>query len=850
MALGTISGWLKTGVSRGAQGGRQDAAQRRAVRTCRALGVTARAGARWSGPETLEPRLLVTGTPTGALEVWAGNTDLSGNPDALYNLDQNGYTQLGVSNAQNATPTFSTGGVHYNYFVLVSRGQVQVDSVLGSDATYLASIGSSGNTSDGGDALTGASDGVTTTIGTSVNDSAFAGYVEFANPGAWTSLTVKTGTMGLMLRGEVSQNLDYLPGAAVPYNIGGEFYVQDNGLITAGEVRNPAGVWYPLQLNQDSADSKAEWKAQLHYSSLAELDAALPEGTYTAVLNTPFGYVTTQFSYTRLSMTLIPRPIGLLNGATGVSTNATFQWNALNDPDPNDRLNLKIEGPDNTNTTLLNQSPALTATSYGPVALATSSNYAYDLSLSTYASDTNSDGFQFISSASTETDLNFRTVGTAAAAPGVNFTSVTLPTNTTHPGSWLELPVVGANTGGNAIGMSGGQPVSIQFEVVLAPTPIWGAAGTIVVDQESIGDPGALGGDSFSDGGPTVQIPASTAPGTYYVGLRYDSTGVIAGNTGNTTIWSTTQLTVAPAGAIGVAPPNDQTANPGQSQSFALGSFTQSNATAPFSIVVNWGDGSADSVFTSTSAETIPAASHTYAASGSNTVTVMVSDWNGAATGGTTFLATVVGDAAASVVTHLYHDVLGRDPDPNGYGQWVAMLHNNTSTPAAVATAFINSLEYRTNLVESIYEGILGRAADTDGLNYWVNGLGSGQTVEQLRSGFYGSDEYLAKHGGTTTSVVTAFYQAILNRAPDQAGLDYWGGLINSGTSRVAVAHAIMSSSTEGATDIVTAYYQKYLNRAPDPGGLAYWVALLNSGVSQTQILIGFVGSPEYYNRA
>ena len=51
---------------------------------------------------------------------------------------------------------------------------------------------------------------------------------------------------------------------------------------------------------------------------------------------------------------------------------------------------------------------------------------------------------------------------------------------------------------------------------------------------------------------------------------------------------------VAPEPGIVVTAPAAQTSCAGASKSFALGSFTATNATGPFSVDVNWGDGTAD----------------------------------------------------------------------------------------------------------------------------------------------------------------------------------------------------------------------------------------------------------------
>ena len=254
----------------------------------------------WNGEATKSSTVNVTVTPappppplpTGALEVWAGNTNLNGDSDSLFSIDQSGYTLLGVTNAQNANVLFSTSGQQYNYFVVVSRGQVQVDSVQGSDSTFLSNIDFSGNVSQNGNV---------TTIGTQENSNGtYAGYAEFANVHSWTGLTIQTGSMGLMLQGQILRG-ERLSSRRIntPYDYDGELRVADNGLITSGEVRNPSGAWYPLSLSTDSDNADEQWHFENNYTSSTSLNAAIPNGTYTFVLNSPLGTTTTQFSYVR-----------------------------------------------------------------------------------------------------------------------------------------------------------------------------------------------------------------------------------------------------------------------------------------------------------------------------------------------------------------------------------------------------------------------------------------------------------------------------------------------------------------------------------------------------------------------
>jgi len=74
-----------------------------------------------------------------------------------------------------------------------------------------------------------------------------------------------------------------------------------------------------------------------------------------------------------------------------------------------------------------------------------------------------------------------------------------------------------------------------------------------------------------------------------------------------------------------VTPPADQTADEGSSRSFELGSFNDPGPDGPWTVKVNWGDGSSVS-YTAPVTGTLGSYAHTYTARGSYTVTVTVTD--------------------------------------------------------------------------------------------------------------------------------------------------------------------------------------------------------------------------------
>lgn len=118
--------------------------------------------------------------------------------------------------------------------------------------------------------------------------------------------------------------------------------------------------------------------------------------------------------------------------------------------------------------------------------------------------------------------------------------------------------------------------------------------------------------------------------------------------------------------------------------------------------------------------------------------------------------------------------------------------------------------------VAQLYAHVLERAAEIEGLTFWAGILKSGWTEAQIAQAFIDSPEGAAKYGAMNNSqFVDEFYLNVLNRPADQAGHDYFVGLLNNGTAtrggiyastldaisadQNAEAHALVLNKTEVA---------------------------------------------------
>ena len=118
---------------------------------------------------------------------------------------------------------------------------------------------------------------------------------------------------------------------------------------------------------------------------------------------------------------------------------------------------------------------------------------------------------------------------------------------------------------------------------------------------------------------------------------------------------------------------------------------------------------------------------------------------------------------------------------------------------------------------------------------------------------------YLFDLGGEAVGQVYRLYQAAFDRIPDETGLRFWTGLLESGTLSLAAIAGGFADSVEFATlfetdgddeAFVTALYDNVLERAPDRDGLAFWIGRFASGeASRADMLRIFSESAENIER-
>lgn len=95
-----------------------------------------------------------------------------------------------------------------------------------------------------------------------------------------------------------------------------------------------------------------------------------------------------------------------------------------------------------------------------------------------------------------------------------------------------------------------------------------------------------------------------------------------------------------------------------------------------------------------------------------------------------------------------------------------------------------------------LYQAAFDRTPDAAGVGFWMSALDKGMSLLAIAQGFIASPEYIKAYGSNISNhdLVTKYYQNILHRTPEGAGLDFWVGALDKGTPVAEVLAAISES--------------------------------------------------------
>lgn len=205
----------------------------------------------------------------------------------------------------------------------------------------------------------------------------------------------------------------------------------------------------------------------------------------------------------------------------------------------------------------------------------------------------------------------------------------------------------------------------------------------------------------------------------------------------------------------------------------------------------------------------------------------------------------ILDDPNRRFVDAVYHQLLGRAPDPLGQAYWLGELRSGRPR-TDTAGALLASDEFRGRVVQELFGSILGRPADAAGLEYWIAVLREGALYANIQSSLLGSPEFLGRVGGSRSRFLDSAYVFTLGRLPDPSGRNYWNQQMDRGLSRADVA-LVLATSPESRYRLVDAYYRTFLHRPVDPEGGTYWaLSMALQGMREEVVLAALVGGEEF----
>jgi len=96
------------------------------------------------------------------------------------------------------------------------------------------------------------------------------------------------------------------------------------------------------------------------------------------------------------------------------------------------------------------------------------------------------------------------------------------------------------------------------------------------------------------------------------------------------------------------------------------------------------------------------------------------------------------------------------------------------------------------------YRAAFDRTPDLPGLGFWIGAMDKGSSVQDLAAGFSTSKEFTTMYGGASNAdIVGKLYHNVLHRTPEQAGYDYWLGVLNDHKASLSDVLAAFSDSAE-----------------------------------------------------
>jgi hypothetical protein len=104
-----------------------------------------------------------------------------------------------------------------------------------------------------------------------------------------------------------------------------------------------------------------------------------------------------------------------------------------------------------------------------------------------------------------------------------------------------------------------------------------------------------------------------------------------------------------------------------------------------------------------------------------------------------------------------------------------------------------------------IYQAAFARTPDKGGLGFWINAMDNGVSLASVAQGFTDAKEFHDVYGANPTNreIIEKFYVNVLHRPGEQAGIDFWVGVLDQKAATVAEVLMGFSEGSENQAALV-----------------------------------------------
>ena len=198
-------------------------------------------------------------------------------------------------------------------------------------------------------------------------------------------------------------------------------------------------------------------------------------------------------------------------------------------------------------------------------------------------------------------------------------------------------------------------------------------------------------------------------------------------------------------------------------------------------------------------------------------------------------------------INDIYRDILGRDSDQGGADYWYDELESGRQTLDDIRSNIgrseeASNVESNKAFIEEQYQQGLDRDSDAGGMSHWLKDLATGQSRDDVAANIRRSDEYSTQ----ADDYLDGLYENILERDPDDEGMEYWRNeLVSGNQTREEVKSNINRSDEKWLGDT----YKELLGRSLGNEGRDYWLDDIEQGQTRDQVIANIKRSSEYLNR-